>query len=87
MSPAEQILGTWQTGIGGMQFDITYTEVDVAVAGHTAVAYQLDGNRLTLLGDMTTAKIVSFPNANEMVQEDTITGTTQHYGRVDTASR
>ncbi len=80
---ASQIVGTWQSSLGGFQVTSTYSESGVSISGHSAVPYQLDGNRLTLGSDSTTVRIVSFPSSTEMVQLDPLTGTEHLFTRVD----
>ena len=79
--PSEQILGAWQSVIGGFTVTSTYTDTAVAVQGHEAMPYTLEGDRLTIDGDTASVRIVSFPSASEMIQLDPLTGVQHRFSR------
>ena len=79
--PGQQILGRWQSNLAGLQVTSIYSTTDVMIEGHASVPYTLNGARLTLGADSTTARIVSFPAAGEMIQLDPMTGTQHRYTR------
>ena len=80
--PAEQILGTWQTSIGGLTYTTSYSASEVTVEGHPGVGYALAGDQLTIAGDTLMTRVVSFPDDNTMEQIDTITRARHIYTRV-----
>jgi hypothetical protein len=55
------------------------------VDGHAALSYQLDGNQLTIDGDVTTRRLVDFPSRSVMIQVDVITGTEHRFERAAVA--
>ena len=79
--PGQQILGRWQSNLAGFKVTSIYSATDVMTEGHAGVPYTLNGDRLTLAADSTTARIVSFPAAGEMIQLDPMTGTEHRYTR------
>jgi hypothetical protein len=85
LEPSEMITGSWQATVGGFSVTTTYTATEVTVDGHEALGYRLDGNELTIDGDETTRRLVSFPTSSEMIQVDVITGTEHQFERASGA--
>ena len=83
--PADRITGSWRSTIGGFNIDTTYTATEVMVDGHAPLSYQLDGNQLTIDGDVTTRRLVDFPSRLVMIQVDVITGTEHRFERAAVA--
>lgn len=83
--PSDRITGSWRSTIGGFNIDTTYTATEVMVDGHAALSYQLDGNQLTIDGDVTTRRLVDFPSRSVMIQVDVITGTEHRFERAAVA--
>ncbi len=81
VDPASLILGAWETNVGGLTVVTTYTESDVQVQGYNAVPYTLEAGRLVLGGDETTARTVSFDDAGDMLQTDSLTGSVHRFVR------
>jgi hypothetical protein len=79
--PATQILGDWQSEVGGFAVVSTYTADKVSVDRHNPIDYTLDGNRLMIDGDPMTVRIISFPGKGQMIQLDPVTGTAHLYTR------
>lgn len=84
-SPSELITGNWQSTVVGFSVTTSYTTTGVAVDGNEVLGYQLDGNALTIDGDETTRRLVSFPSSTEMIQVDVITGTEHRFERTAVA--
>ncbi len=84
MEPAEMLRGSWQSTGGGFRLTTTYDANEVTVDGHEALEYRLDGNQLTIAGDETTRRLISFPSRDEMIQVDLITGTEHRFMRAET---
>jgi hypothetical protein len=84
-NPADLIMGTWQSTVGGFSVTTTYDKTEVAVDGHEALGYRLDENQLMIDGDETTRRLVTFPSSSEMIQVDIITGTEHRFERVSDA--
>ena len=84
-NPADLIVGTWQSTVGGFSVTTTYDETKVAVDGHEALGYRLDENQLMIDSDETTRRLVNFPSSSEMIQVDMITGTVHRFERVSDA--
>lgn len=80
--PAEQILGEWQTQVGTFPLSVTYAETTVQVDGGVAVAYQIEGDRLTYADGGEQVRILSFPESSVMQQLDPVTGTEHVFSRV-----
>ena len=83
--PSEMITGSWQSTVGGFSVTTSYTATKVTVDEHEALGYRLDGNALTIDGDETTRRLVSFPSSSEMIQVDVITGTEHRFERASGA--
>lgn len=81
--PAEQILGRWQSEVGGFSVVTTYTVDQVIVDGFEPRTYVLEGGRLVIDSDQISARQVSFPSSDEMVQVDGITETAHTFTRID----
>jgi len=81
-APADLIVGTWQSSLAGFTLTSIYTSTEVAVDGHAALPYSLDGKTLTLGGDTGLRRIISFPSRDEMVQLDPMTNTRHMFTRV-----
>ena len=79
--PAEEILGAWESNLGGFTIRTDYTMSDVRVDDHPAVMYTMTGDELILGDDAITIRIVRFPSETEMIQKDPITGTERTYQR------
>ncbi len=82
--PAEAILGSWESSVGGFSVITTFSDDSVTIDGYEPRAYKLEGNRLVVDGDDLTARIVSFPASGEMVQLDELTDTQQSFRRIET---
>jgi len=80
--PSEQIIGKWRSEVGGFDVITTYTAEAVTVDGFAPRPYALNGSELVIEGDNISARTVSFPNSNEMVQVDTITATAHRFTRI-----
>jgi hypothetical protein len=75
------IQGIWQSNLGGFTVKSTYTADEIITAGGDSIGYLLKGETLTLAGDATTQRLVSFPNSNEMIQVDPMTNTEHRFER------
>ena len=81
--PAEQLLGTWQTEIGGFPVTLEYNETSVTIGDNEAVTYQLDGDRLSFANGGEQVRILSFDGGDQMSQLDPLTGTTHRFSRLN----
>ncbi len=81
--PAEQIVGKWRSDVGGFDIITTYTVDEVMINGFEPRKYVLNDDELVIEGDEISARTVSFPSSNEMVQVDGITATSHRYTRID----
>ena len=81
MAPADLIVGEWQSEVAGFLINASYSTDAVSVDGHDPVSYSLDGDRLTIGNDTVSVRILSFPNRDEMVQLDPLTGAAQRFTR------
>ena len=81
-TPAEQLLGRWQSSIGGFPIETQYTEFRVKVGNNKAVEYQLTDARLTITDGVTQVRLLSFPDDNRMVQTDPLTNTRHEFVRL-----
>lgn len=79
--PGEEIIGRWQTNVGGFPVTVEYTEEVVRVGNHPGVPYQLEGDRLTFNQGGSQERIVNFPSGDEMIQTDPMTGTRHRFVR------
>ncbi|MBL4681519.1 MAG: hypothetical protein JKY88_12455 [Pseudomonadales bacterium] len=77
VNTSEQMLGQWQSSLGGFPIVIEYTEGLVKVGNHDAVPYQLVGDTLSFPEGGSQEITISFISKDEMVQEDQLTGTRQ----------
>ncbi len=81
--PAERIIGTWQTRVGGFPVTVTYAQNTVQVANNPAVRYRLEGDRLRFESGGSQSRVIAFPHRDEMVQTDPMTGTSHRYVRIE----
>ena len=79
--PAARILGSWESRVGEFTVVTTYSESEVSIDDHDPLPYVLEDNRLIIDGDQVSARLLSFPGRNEMVQTEPMTGTTHRYER------
>jgi len=79
---ADQIIGQWQSNIGGFPLIVEYSNSNVQVGTSEPVAYQLSGSELTFADGAGQVRLVSFPDKNRMFQMDPITGTSHEFKRV-----
>ncbi len=77
-----RLVGSWEGQLGSFTVTTIYTDTDVAVEGQAPLPYTLEGDLLVIDGDRTTARRVSFPSRQVMVQVDAITGTVHEFSRV-----
>jgi len=82
-NPGELIIGTWQSNLSGFVLTSVYTGTDVSVDGHTPIPYAMDGDKLIVGGDATSARLISFPSKNQMVQRDPLTDVEHTYDRLN----
>ncbi len=80
-NPAKQIIGSWQSDIGGFPLVVEYTDKTVKVVGYDEIPYKIEDGQLILNQKGSQPRSVSFPSENEMVQMDSITGTAQKFTR------
>lgn len=80
--PSQQILGRWQSLVGGFTVTSVYSATTVAIQGHNAKPYVLEDSRLIIDGDGASSRIVSFPSTSEMIQLDPLTGTQHRFTRL-----
>ena len=81
--PSSQILGTWQSEVGGFEITSTYTATGVMVEGHAAMPYSLEDDMLVVDGDETTVRIISFDGSDLMKQLDPMTNTEHLFTRLN----
>ena len=79
--PGDLIIGSWQSDLSGFVLSSVYSADDVSLDGYSPVPYVLVGDRLVIDGDETSARIVSFPSRDQMVQTDPLTDVRQEYRR------
>jgi len=77
-----QMVGQWQSSLGGFPIVIEYSEGMVKVGSHDAVPYQLNGDQLSFPESGAQGMTVTFVSKNEMVQEDNLTSTRQTLVRI-----
>jgi len=80
-TPAQKILGTWQSEVGGFPIVHLYDENTVSISGHDAIAYQLVEDSLLVDSIGASNLIVSFPSEAEMWQTDPLTGSVHRFTR------
>jgi hypothetical protein len=76
---AKSIEGSWTYQIGEFPVEIEYSAGQVHLAGHSAMPYSIEQDRLVVAG---VTRLVSFPNRDEMIQTDPLTNTDQKFMRV-----
>ncbi|MCH7743252.1 MAG: hypothetical protein IIB71_11385 [Proteobacteria bacterium] len=81
-NPAQMIVGSWQSELGGFPLRIEYTKDTVKIGDYNAVAYQIDEGKLILAQEGSQPRMISFPSADEMIQTDSLTGTEHKFIRV-----
>ncbi|MBQ74402.1 MAG: hypothetical protein CMQ20_05165 [Gammaproteobacteria bacterium] len=81
-SPSQQIVGAWQSELGGFPVLVKYTNETVSIGEYEAVSYQVEEGKLILAQEGSQPRTLSFPSANEMIQTDTLTGTEHKFTRV-----
>jgi len=81
--PAERILGSWRSEIGGYPLEVSYSSETVTVAGNDPVAYTLSGNELRFPEGGSQVRIVSFSGRDRMVLTDPLTGAEHIFERID----
>ena len=79
--PSDLIIGSWRSDLSGFVLSSVYSATYVSVDGYSPVPYVLLGDRLVIDGDETSARIVSFPSRDQMVQTDPLTDVRQEYRR------
>lgn len=60
----------------------TFGKSEVSLDDHAPVNFTLDGNILTVDGDITSRRIVRFESIDKMIQVDLISGTEQRFDRI-----
>ena len=80
-TPAQKILGTWQSEVGGFPIEHLYDAKTVSISGRDAVAYQLMEDSLLVDSLGASNRIVSFPSEDEMLQTDPLTGSVHRFLR------
>ena len=80
--PSTQILGKWQASVGGFPIVVEYSALSVKIGDNDAVAYQLTEDQLSFANGGQQVRTVSFPNRNEMILADPLTGSTHTYKRL-----
>ncbi len=80
---AKQIVGSWQSDIGGFPLIVEYTDKTVKVVGYNEIPYRIEDGQLILAQKGSSPRAVSFPAENEMVQIDSVTGTAQKFTRIN----
>lgn len=80
-TPAQKILGAWQSEVGGFPIVHLYDENTVSISGHDAVAYQLVEDSLLVDSIGAIDRIVSFPSKDDMWQTDPLTGSVHRFSR------
>ncbi len=79
---AAQILGSWETEVGGFPVTSVYSATTVTVGDGTPVPYELHDGILTVQGAGSHAFAVRFGPHGQMVLVDQVTGTEQVYRQV-----
>ena len=79
---AEQMLGKWQSKVGGFPIFIEYSEATAKIGENSPVSYQLDGDQLIFADSGAQIVVISFTNKDEMVQQNQFTGTQQIFTRI-----
>jgi hypothetical protein len=80
-TPAQKILGTWQSEVGGFPIEHLYDKNTISLSGHDAVAYQLAEDSLLVDSIGASNRIVSFPSEAEIWQTEPLTGSVHRFTR------
>ena len=80
-APEAQIIGRWQTELGGFPVVVEYTATTVAIDTYPPVAYTIDGDVIRFEFEGTQSRRVAFPAEGEMVQTDLATGIARSFVR------
>ncbi len=72
---AEQILGRWQSEVGGFPIEVIYTSSNVQIGNNPPIQYGLEADRLTYAQGGNQVRLLEFNGPDEMIQLDPITGT------------
>ena len=82
VKPSEQMLGKWQSIVGGFPIVVEYNETSVKIGKNAPIPYLLEGDQLKFADAGAQSVVISFTNKDEMVQLDQLTGTSQVLTRI-----
>ena len=82
LSAKDQLIGQWQSELGGFPIVVSYSETTVKVGSHEEVPYLLEGEQLSFADGGSQVILISFTNKNEMIQENQLTGSRQVLTRI-----
>ena len=81
LTPAERIIGQWQTDLNGFPVMVAVTGETITVVGQEPVAYILEADTLSMASSEHAVIRIEFPSKNEMLQTNVSTGEVQRYTR------
>ena len=80
VNPAQSIVGSWKSEIGGFPVMVEYMDQLVRIKGYDDVPYQIENNSLVVAG---VTRTLAFPAKDVMIQTDPLTSAELKFERVN----